>query len=99
MVGLAFKGADFEGNVKRAEGNDGSQQEDRAEYNQDNTEHGCDDTAKIQISKQGSDDDTDNAVKVGHIAFHRKISFWVELDCIYTFIVGDLPQVVCDNVT
>ena len=99
MVELAFKGADFEGNIKRAESNDGCQQEDCAEHNQDNTKYACDNSAKIQVGKQGSDDDTDNAVRVGHIAFHGKISLWGELSLIYTIIVGDIPRVVCDNVT
>ncbi len=72
---LAFEGADFEEFVERAEANDGCDQQDHAEHYQDNAKRACDDPTNIEIDKQNSDDGTDEAVNIGHIAFHIKISF------------------------
>jgi hypothetical protein len=67
----AFVGADFEWCVQRAEGNGGGEQE----YGSQNQQHnaGCagNNTAEIQVSEHGGDNDTDNAVNIRHIAFHR----------------------------
>jgi len=71
---LAFEGADFEECVERAEANDGCYQEDRTQHYQDNTKNTCDESTKIKISNQSSEDGTDDAVEIGNIVFHRKIS-------------------------
>ena len=74
-VNLLFLSTELEGSVERAEGYNGSQYKDGGEHDQDNAERAGNYSAKIQVGEQGGDDDTDDTVEVGHIAFHREISF------------------------
>ena len=64
--------AEFERGVKRAECHDCCEQEHRAENNEHNSEGSGDDAAKVQISEHGGEHDTDDAISIGHIAFHSK---------------------------
>ncbi len=72
---LAFEGAEFEGDVKRAKGDDGGQQEHSAESDQQDACCAGNDPAKIQVGEHGSEKHADDTVKVGQVAFHVKISF------------------------
>ena len=67
---LAFICADFEGRIEWAESDEGGEKEYCAENDKDNAENTGYDTAKIQIGEQCSDDDTDDAIDIGHIAIH-----------------------------
>lgn len=77
VIELAFIGTEFEGGVQRAEGDDGSEQEDTAQDEQHDAEGAGDDAAEVQVSENRGEDDPDDAVEVGHVAFHFKIS-WMD---------------------
>jgi len=64
-------GAEFEGQVKRAEGDDAGCQEDDSQYQQDDAQRAGHDSTKVQVGKQGGDDDADDAVGGSHVLFHR----------------------------
>ncbi len=64
-------GAEFEGQVKRAEGDDAGRQENDGQHEQDDTQRAGHDAAKVQVGKQSGDDDADDAVGGSHVLFHN----------------------------
>ena len=72
---LAFEGAELEGDVEGAKGDDGGQKEHPAESDQQDAKRAGDDPAKIQVGEHDSEKHADDTVKVGQVAFHVKISF------------------------
>jgi hypothetical protein len=74
---LSFVCAEPERRIQRAESQDGRQEEYGAKHEQDDPESAGDDASKIEVGKQGGDQDSDSAVGVGHVAFHCEISFGI----------------------
>jgi hypothetical protein len=78
LLELTFVCAEFEQPVERAEGNDGCDEEDRPEDDQHEAECPADNPAKIQIGEQGGEDNSNDAIHVGHIAFHNLSPLTIE---------------------
>lgn len=74
-----FAGLEPEEGVEGAKGNDRSEQEDNPDDEQDNAEDAAYDSAEVEIGKQGSDEDANDAVCCGHVLFHNFLlvgEFW-----------------------
>ena len=72
MVALILVCAELEGGIQRAESDHCGEQEYCAEDNKHDTECAGDDAAKVQLGEHCGEDDTSDAIDVGHIAFHGK---------------------------
>jgi hypothetical protein len=62
--------AELERYIERAECDEGGKEEYSTESDEEDAERPGHDAAKIQIAKQGGDDDTKDAINIGHVAFH-----------------------------
>lgn len=69
-------GAEFEGQVERAESDDAGRQENDCQHEQDDAQRAGNNSTKIQVGKQGGDDDADDAVGSSHVLFHNFSPVW-----------------------
>jgi hypothetical protein len=68
---MLFLGAEFEGQVERAEAQGGGGGENDGQDKQDDAECASDDAAKVGIGEDGCNEDADNAVNISNVLFHE----------------------------